>query len=343
MKKKSLFTLLTTLMVSAFCAMPVYAKAPANGSYSFKQGEQSVNVYVDQISSAKNYTVINMYKHTDDNTQDFLLEQQADGSYKISIAKTGYTMNVEALKANTDVIVYKDKPANTEYYLIQETDQEGFYTIRLQNKDSLALTATGGKGLTFKKYTGDANQKFYFEANVETDTPASSNTGADTKVTEISPAETRLEVPRISTQNKKWANFEYDKNAKIKDYGCLLCSITAVLSEVDGTTYRPDEIAEKFRFSDGYLQWGSGWGKRFKTGVDYSLETVVSELEEGNPVLVHGYSSKYGNHWAVITGFSGDGTKTSQFTVMDPSFSSTKTLQQFFKMFSGKKRLVLVK
>jgi len=62
-----------------------------------------------------------------------------------------------------------------------------------------------------------------------------------------------------------------------------------------------------------------------------------------DPVLVHGYSSKYKNHWAVITGYTGDGTKTSQFTVMDPSFSSTKTLQQFFDTFSDKKHLALVK
>jgi len=338
MKKKGFITMLAAMMISAFCAIPTFAGELESGSYSIKQGEKSVNVYVDKISSAENFTAINMYKSDDSNTQDFILEKQKDGSYKISIAKSGYTMNVKALKADTNVIVYKDKKANNEYYTIEETEKEGFYTVRLKNKNSLALTSSGKNGLTFKKYTGNENQQFYFEAN-DTDHTNKKPAG-DANINKRGIA---LDVPRVSTQNKKWADHEYDIGAKIKDYGCLLCSITAVLSEVDETTYRPDKLADKFSFSDGYLQWGSGWGKRFETKEKYSLETIVSELEAGNPVLVHGYSTKYGDHWAVITGYTGDGTKTSQFTVMDPSFSSTKNLQQFFKTFSEKKHLALVK
>ncbi len=151
-----------------------------------------------------------------------------------------------------------------------------------------------------------------------------------------------LGVPKLSTQDKRWKNYSYDKGAKIGKYGCLLVSCTAVLSEVDGEEYRPDKLSEKFRFNDGYMQWGKGWGKRFEPNVKYSLKTIRRELKEGNPVIVHGYSKKYGHHYAVITGMKGEGTKTSQFTVMDPSFSKTKTLNQFFKTFSSKKSLVLV-
>lgn len=339
MKKRSFRTILTAIVISAFCSMPVFAGELAEGSYSLKQGEKSVNVYVDQIHSVKNYTVINMYASDSSNTQDFLFEQQEDGSYKISISKSGYTMNVKALKANTDVIVYKDKKENTEYYTVTESEKEGYYYIRLKNKESLALTATGGSGLTFKKYTGDSNQQFYLESNEKSQDSAEINTEINTEtVKKIS-----LNVPRISTQDKRWADFEYDDHAKIKDYGCLLCSVTALLSEVDETTYRPDEIASKFKFSDGYMQWGSGWGERFQSGVEFSLDTILSELESGHPVLVRGHNKQYGSHWCVVTGVDGNGTKTSQFKVVDPSFSSTKTLQQFFDTFSSKKGLVLLK
>ena len=335
MKKRNLFTMMAAGMLTVLCAIPAFAGELESGSYSMKQGEKSVNVYVNSIKSAKNYTAINMYDTMDsDNTQDFILARQDDGTYKISISKSGFTMNVMSLKSGTDVIVYQDKKANNEYYKIVETDRAGYYNVFLNNKDSLALTATGGKGLTFKTFKeGDSSQQFYFEAN------ATANSGqADSAAENIS-----LSVPRISTQDKKWADFYYDTGAKIKDYGCLLCSACAVLSETDETTYRPDEIAEKFSFDDGYMQWGSGWGKRFKSSVEYSLATVVSELKSGRPVIVHGYSSTYGHHYAVITGMSGNGSKTSQFTVMDPSFSSTKTLDQFFKTFPGKKSLILVK
>lgn len=342
MRKKSFVTMLVAAAISAICTIPAFAGELASGSYSLKQGDKSVNVYVDKIDSAKNYTVINMYVSDNSKTQDFVVEKQEDGSYKISISKSGYTMNVKALKANTDVIVYQDKKANTEYYTITEAETDGYYSIRLKNKESLALTATGGKGLTFKKYTGDSNQQFYFEANETKSQSAASESTVTETVLEIS-----LAVPKISTQDKKWKDFVYDPNdpnAKIGVYGCLLCCATAALSEVDGTTYRPDEIADNFSFSKGSMQWDSGWGKtRFKAGVKYSLETIRSELEKGNPVLVHGYNSQYKDHWAVITGVKGDGTKTSQFAVMDPSFSSTKNLKTFFDTFSSDKRLALIK
>ena len=165
MKKRGFITTLAAIMISACCAVPVFAGELESGSYSMKQGEKSVNVYVDKISSAENFTAINMYKSDDSNTQDFILEKQPDGSYKICIAKPGYTLNVKELKVNTDVIVYKDKKANTEYYTIEETEKEGFYTIRMKNKSSLALTSTGKTGLTLKTYNGNDNQQFYFESN----------------------------------------------------------------------------------------------------------------------------------------------------------------------------------
>jgi len=337
MKKRNFITILAVGIISMFCSLPAFAGELASGSYSLIQGEKSVNVSVDKISSAKNYTSINMYSSDHSNTQDFIFEKQGDGSYKINICKAGYTMNVKAIKANTDVIVYKDTKTNTEYYTITEAEKDGYYSIRLKNNESLALTSTGGKGLTFKKYTGNSSQQFYFEAN-ESDKKQDVSINKKETVRKIS-----LNVPKISTQDNQWSSFEYDEGAAIGTYGCLLCSVTAALSEVDETTYRPDEIADKFSFSDGYMKWTKGWGKRFTSNVRYSLKTIVSELEEGNPVLIHGYSSKYGDHWAVITGINGDGTKTSQFTVMDPSFPSTRTLDRFFEMFPSKKKLALIK
>ncbi len=330
--KKQIMTIMAAALVSVFCAVPAFAGELTSGNYSLKQGSKSVNVYVDDMDSAKNYTPINMYQSDTSDTQDFIFEKQENGSYKIMVSKDGYTMNVKSLKVNTDVIVYKDKKANTEYYIVEPAETEGYYTVRLENNDSLALTAVKGNGLTFKKFTGESSQQFYFEANEASE----QSKGQEDQI--------QLNVPRISTQDKRWADFEYDKNAKIKTYGCLLVACTAALSEYDGETYRPDQLASKFDFQDGYMQWDSGWGKRFDPDVKFSYDTIVKELEKGNAVLVHGYSSRYGNHWAVITGASGAKKEAKDFMVMDGSFQSVETLEDFFdKGFSQKKRLATIK
>ena len=299
-----------------------------NGDYFIKQGKKAVNLYVDSLSQVKSYTRINMYDLTRDQTQMFRLEGQKDGSYKINLMKSGMTMNVKALKADTEIIAYKDTVKNTEYYLIEEADRAGYYTIRMKSKPSLALTAAGGKGLTLKKYTeGNASQEFCFEKEVK-------------KEYNIS-----LDVKPLSMLDKRWKNYYYDDGATIGKYGCLLVSATMAMSYMDSENYHPDKLSdEKFSFDNGgYMQWDEGWGQsRFKPHVTYSLATVRSELEKGRPCIIHGYGSM-GHHYAIITGVKGSGKKTSEFRVIDPAYSSVKSLSQFLDKFPEKRSLVLIK
>ena len=337
MKRKMKLTAL--LLVAAIICSSVSAFASTvnssektvleDGKYMIRQDEKTVNLYVNALNQVKSGTRINMWSITRDQTQLFQLNRQDDGSYKISLMKSSMTLNVRARKAGTEIIAYKDTVKNTEYYIIEETERSGYYTIRLKSKPSLALTATGGKGLTLKKYAeGNASQTFCFEK-------------AEKKAYDIS-----LDVPKLSTQDKRWKNYYYDTGATIGRYGCLLVSAAMAMSCMDQKEYRPDQLAEKFRFDNGgYMQWDSGWGKtRFQPGVKYSLSAIRSELEDGKPVIIHGYSSESGHHYAVITGVKGSGTKRSEFALNDPSYGSKiKTLDQFLKKFPSKTSLVLIK
>lgn len=320
---------------------PVYEFADAlleDGTYYIKQGNTSINVDIDEISSAKNNTVINMISSNNlSDSQKFKLTRQDDGSFLITVSKrSNLSLNVKELKKNTTIVTYKESSSYNKYCLIEEATTAGFFTIRMQDDPSLALTAAGDNGLTLAKFTGDANQQFYFQA--EGDKAPVSTTPSD------STYNIKLDVPKLSTQDSRWKNYKYSGKATIKKYGCLLVSATAALSCVDDKNYRPDTLSKKFKFSDGNMSWSSKWGKtRFKSNVKYSLKTVCKQLEEGKPVLIHGYSKTYGHHWAVITGVKGDGTKRSQFTVMDPSFSKVKTLDQFLKKFPNSKKLVTIK
>ena len=361
MKRKTLLVLLVLLVLTVLSTAAAFAGELEDGNYYIKQGSKSLNIDIEYLSEAKNNTKINMIASNDSDWQRFKLLQQADGSYKILLAKrTNLSLNVKALETDTEVISYKDAKSYTEYYLIEETERTGYYTIRMKNSPTLAITATGGKGLTLREFTGAENQQFYFHAEgtvcpdlgaatepttePETVTPTEPETPKTESVTEKKTYNIKLDVPKLSTQDKRWKNYKYSGSAKIGKYGCLLVSCTAALSYMDDEDYRPDKLSAKFKFSDGSMQWGYKWGKsRFKSGVKYSLTTVRKQLEAGKPVLIHGYSKKNGHHWAVITGVQGDGTKRSHYTVMDPSYSKVKTLDQFLKNFPDKKKLVTIK
>ena len=367
MKRKTLLVFLVLLALTVLSTAAAFAGELEDGNYYIKQGSKSINVYIDHLSEAKNNTKINMYASDDSNTQKFKLLQQDDGSYKILLAeRTNLSLNVKALETDTEVISYMDAKSYTKYYLIEKTDRPGYYTIRMKDNPSLAITAAGEMGLTLREFTGAENQQFYFHAEgtvcpdlpavtepttepeavtpteppkTETESEVKQETAAEKKTYNI-----KLDVPKLSTQDKRWKNYKYSGSAKIGKYGCLLVSCTAALSYMDDEDYRPDKLSAKFKFSDGSMQWGYKWGKsRFKSGVKYSLTTVRKQLEAGKPVLIHGYSKKNGHHWAVITGVKGDGTKRSHYTVMDPSYSKVKTLDQFLKNFPDKKKLVTIK
>ena len=54
----------------------------------------------------------------------------------------------------------------------------------------------------------------------------------------------KLKVPSIKQTDKRWKNKEFVAGAYPKctlgDYGCLMTSVTAVMSYYDNTVYRPD-------------------------------------------------------------------------------------------------------
>ena len=63
--KKRLLTVLMTAAISTLFVTPALAANLVSGSYSLKQDKKSVNVYVEKINSATNYTAINMYSSDD--------------------------------------------------------------------------------------------------------------------------------------------------------------------------------------------------------------------------------------------------------------------------------------
>ena len=351
--KKNLYRLACLLLVfsTALSAMALGASAAeqpvSSGIYNLNQGSSRINVYTDKVSQIQNNTKINLYEaNGGDATQQFRLERQSNGSYKISTMRENYTLNLTSLKSGASVICYRDTVQNTEYFLIQPLGSG--YSIRPKNAPAMALTATGGSGLALQKYTGASSQSFQLRA---VGTASSGVAGTINGVFQAAQTAVQageriaLPVTRLSTTDSRWKNFEYDQGATIGKYGCLITCLAAFLNCTEDASYRPDTLAKQLTFRDGSLLWGYGPAQKFQT-VSYSLSNALSQLREGNPVLVSGKGST-GQHWCVITGVDRADKqadlKSSQFTIMDPSFSSHRTLKDFLADYGSSLKMVVLK
>lgn len=148
--------------------------------------------------------------------------QLTDGTYLITVAdRQKLTLNVKAVKKDTSIITYSKGNSSNKYFLVSEAKESGYYTLRMKDDPSLALTATGDNGLTLREFTGDANQQFYFQTE-GAKAPASTTPSDSTY-------NIKLDVPKLSTQDSRWKNYKYSGKATIKKYGCLLVSATAAL------------------------------------------------------------------------------------------------------------------
>lgn len=349
--------MLATLFSVAVPTKAATAKLTANTAYYVvcTNNNMNVNVYCNSVKDIKNRTTVNLYKSSGDDTQKFTFKAK-NGVYLMQPYKaSGFTVNVSSLKANTSVFTWKQAAANDEYWIIESVS--GGYTFRLKNAPSLYLTANG-TNLTLAKYKGTKNQIFKITpvdvaaavgstvTAIPTVTKPTTSTPATPTTTPAKPAATTfkkkavtLKVPSIKQTNKKWKNFEFVKKANPKctigNYGCMLTSVTAIMSYHKKTVYRPDQYYKKLSF----VQKGSGAGNMKKISgwvwnAKYSLSTIKKQLDKGNPVMVGGQGKK-GFHYVVVYGYTNYGQKASDYKIMDPSNLSKNLAVHISKFGKG--------
>ena len=65
----------------------------------------------------------------------------------------------------------------------------------------------------------------------------------------------------------------------------------------------------------------------------FYLSKILSLLKQGKPVLLGAKNSSGGQHWVVVTGYTGAGLTESSFIINDPGSETRTNLQQFFNSF----------
>ena len=138
----------------------------------------------------------------------------------------------------------------------------------------------------------------------------------------------KLSVPTFKQTDSRWANVKIGSSGKtISQIGCATTAISMMESYRTGTTIYPDAMSKRLSYtSSGNVYWPSNF--KVVTSSSGYLGKIYELLKQGKPVMLGAKNSYGGQHWVVITGFTGGAITAGNFTVNDPGVHRT-TLQQF--------------
>ncbi|HEY5536461.1 MAG TPA: C39 family peptidase [Ignavibacteria bacterium] len=117
------------------------------------------------------------------------------------------------------------------------------------------------------------------------------------------------------------------------------CAITcmAMLLKTNGVNVNPGQLNTYLTNNNGYsgdclLIWDKGArypgsSITFNGSAAYSLATIKSKIDAGNPVIVNVTTSV--NHFIVVKGYNGSGSSTSDFVVLDPLYQAERLLSNY--------------
>lgn len=155
-----------------------------------------------------------------------------------------------------------------------------------------------------------------------------------TEITNSGYSAVSLKVPSYKQTDSRWANVKIGNSGKtIADIGCVTTGIAMMQSYRTGTTIYPDAMSKKLSYnSSGSVYWPSDY--IVTTNSSGYLSRIYDLLKQGKPVLFGAKNSYGGQHWVVITGYTGGSTLTaSGFTINDPGSKTRTNLQQFLNSY----------
>ena len=141
-----------------------------------------------------------------------------------------------------------------------------------------------------------------------------------------------LTVPYFKQTDSRWSRVTLGTSGKtIGKVGCATTSIAMIESYRTGTTVTPDAMAKRLTYTSSANVY---WPSHYTLITGYSLDTIYSILASGRPVLLGAKNGSGGQHWIVVTGYTGgDRLTASGFTIHDPAATWRRTLTDFFNAY----------
>ena len=142
-----------------------------------------------------------------------------------------------------------------------------------------------------------------------------------------------LRVPNYKQTDSRWASVKIGTSGKtMSQIGCATTAIAMMESYRTGTTIYPDAMSKKLSYtSSGSVYWPSHF-VAVTNSAGY-LNGIYQQLKQGKPVLLGMKNSYGGQHWVVVTGFTGGSLSPANFTINDPGSNTRTTLQQFLNAY----------
>lgn len=149
----------------------------------------------------------------------------------------------------------------------------------------------------------------------------------------IGSAAVSLSVPGFKQTDSRWANVPIGASGKtMRQIGCATTAIAMMESYRTGTTIYPDAMAKKLTYTaSGSVYWPSHYTT--VTSSSGYLNRIYALLKQNRPVLLGAKNASGGQHWVVITGFTGGSVAAANFTIQDPGSSTRVNLQQFLNAY----------
>lgn len=142
-----------------------------------------------------------------------------------------------------------------------------------------------------------------------------------------------LSVPSFKQTDSRWGSVVIGSSGKtMAQIGCATTAIAMMESYRTGTTIYPDAMAKRLQYtSSGSVYWPGNY--TVTTDSSGYLNKILTLLKQGKPVLFGAKNAYGGQHWVVVTGFTGGAVSAANFTVNDPGSNSRTTLQQFLNTY----------
>lgn len=142
-----------------------------------------------------------------------------------------------------------------------------------------------------------------------------------------------LSVPSYKQTDSRWASVKIGTQGKtMAQIGCATTSIAMIESYRSGSEITPEQMARQLNYTaSGSVYWPAGYTA--VTSSENYLSGIYRQLAQGRPVLFGAKNSAGGQHWVVITGFSGNELSASGFLINDPGSSSRTNLQQLLAAY----------
>ena len=159
----------------------------------------------------------------------------------------------------------------------------------------------------------------------------------------------QLDAPDYKQFDSRWASKKIGYST-IKQVGCLTTAIAMKYSYETGVETTPDKMVSKLSYSGDNLLWVSYTNLGYtmespsnKTLSQADMQKIYNCLQNGKPVIIGAKKSSGGQHYVLVTGYTGSTGSSftlSDFVINDPGSSTRKRLNEFFAVYTSLYRII---